>query len=63
MKSLFYDIGIYFMPILAIIFCLNLVAIIKKVKHDQSTTLNTFLMTTSFVFIVWTIAYLTMNSN
>ena len=51
----FYFIGFYLMPILAIIFCLNLVAIIKKVKDDQTTAPNTFWMTTSFVLIVWTI--------
>lgn len=51
-------IGFYFMPILAIIFCLNLVEIIKKVKKDQPTSKNTFWMTTAFALIVWTIAVL-----
>lgn len=58
MDSLVYIIGFYLMPILAIIFCLNLVTIIKKVKNDQTTAHNTFWMTTSFVLIVWTIAIL-----
>ncbi len=49
-------ISIYVMPILAITFCLNLVAIIKKVKKDQPTTTNTVWLTISFVFIVWSIA-------
>lgn len=44
------------MPILAITFCLNLVAIIKKIKKEQSTTTNTVWLTISFVFIVWSIA-------
>ncbi|KKI92872.1 hypothetical protein WQ54_06720 [Bacillus sp. SA1-12] len=54
--SIFMYISIYFMPILAIIFCLNLVEIIKKVKKDQPTASNTFWLTTSFLFIVWSIA-------
>lgn len=49
-------ISIYVMPILAITFCLNLVAIIKKVKKEQPTTTNTVWLTISFVFIVWSIA-------
>lgn len=44
------------MPILAIIFCVNLVIIIKKVKEGLPTTFNTFLLTASFVLIVWSIA-------
>ena len=44
------------MPILAIVFCINLVEIIKKVKKEQSTSTNTFWLTTSFVLIVWSIA-------
>lgn len=49
-------ISFYVMPILAITFCLNLVAIIKKVKKEQPTTTNTVWLTISFVFIVWSIA-------
>lgn len=60
MEALIFFTGFYFMPILAIIFCLNLVEIIKKVKHDESTKGNTFWMTTSFIFIVWTISVLSM---
>ncbi|MDN4608944.1 hypothetical protein [Sporosarcina highlanderae] len=48
-------IGFYFSPILAIIFCLNLVEVIKKVKNDQPTSSNSFWMTVSFALIVWTI--------
>lgn len=44
------------MPVLAIIFCVNLVIIIKKVKEDLPTTFNAFLLTASFVLIVWSIA-------
>ncbi|WP_318505934.1 hypothetical protein [Bacillus sp. T3] len=49
-------ISIYLMPILAIIFCLNLVEILKKIKKDQPTAMNTFWLTISFVLIVWSIA-------
>ena len=52
----FLFISFYLMPILAIIFCLNLVEIIKKIKKDQPTAVNTFWLTISFVLIVWSIA-------
>ena len=35
---------------------LNLVTIIKKVKKDEQTTVNTIWLTTSFVLITWSIA-------
>lgn len=53
---IFTFIGFYFMPILAIIFCMNLVSIIKKVHKEQPTATNTLWLTASFVLIVWTIA-------
>ena len=56
----FYLISFYLMPILAIVFCLNLVSIIKKVKKDESTSMNTFWATVSFVLIVWSIAITAM---
>ena len=46
------------MPILAIIFCINLVEIIKKVKKEQPTASNTFWLTVSFVLMVWSITML-----
>ena len=49
-------ISVYVMPLLAIIFCLNLVEIIKKVKREQPTTANTVWLTISFALIVWSIA-------
>ncbi|MBS4197372.1 hypothetical protein [Lederbergia citri] len=54
--EIFSFISVYFMPILAIIFCLNLVEILKKIKNEQSTAKNTFWMTASFLLIVWSIA-------
>ena len=49
------DIGLYIVPILSIVFCLNLVSILKKLKTDEKTSINTFLMTTSFLLIMWCI--------
>lgn len=56
MESIFLFIGVYLVPILSITFCLNLVTIIKKVKKDEQTTVNTIWLTTSFVLITWSIA-------
>ncbi|WP_433747576.1 hypothetical protein [Falsibacillus pallidus] len=52
----FIFIGVFVTPILAIIFCINLVEIMKKIKHDQKTAGNTFWLTVSFMLIVWTLA-------
>ncbi|KOF08945.1 hypothetical protein AC739_17735 [Planococcus glaciei] len=56
MESTFLFIGVYLVPILSIIFCLNLVTIIKKAKRDEQTIVNTIWLTTSFVLITWSIA-------
>ena len=56
MESTFLFIGVYLIPILSIIFCLNLVTIIKKAKRDEQTIVNTIWLTTSFVLITWSIA-------
>ncbi|MBD7943211.1 hypothetical protein H9650_03695 [Psychrobacillus sp. Sa2BUA9] len=52
----FIYIGWLLMPILCIIFCLNLVSILKKVKHEEKTTVNTVWLTISFTLIMWSIA-------
>lgn len=44
------------MPILCIIFCLNLVTIMKKVQNEEKTAVNTFWLTISFTLIMWCIA-------
>ncbi len=44
------------MPIWCVIFCLNLVSILKKVKHEEKTTVNTVWLTISFTLIMWSIA-------
>ena len=53
-------IGMFIMPILAIIFCINLVEIIKKVKREERTATNTFWLTASFLLIVWSIAIISL---
>jgi len=53
---IFVFINFYLMPILGIIFCLNLVSILTKIKKDENTTKNTFWLTLSFVLIIWSIS-------
>ncbi|MGD6874774.1 hypothetical protein ACQCU1_21675 [Sutcliffiella horikoshii] len=55
-------VGAIFMPILSIIFCVNLVTILKKIKNDENTRTNTFWLTTSFILIVWSIALIGLAS-
>jgi len=47
----------YGTPVLAIIFCLNLVSIIKKVNKGADFSVNTFLMTAAFTIMVSCITY------
>lgn len=56
MEILLVIVGSLLMPVLAIIFCLNLVEIIKKIKNEEATAKNTFWLTTSFIIIVWNIS-------
>ncbi|GKV70076.1 hypothetical protein NCCP2716_25740 [Sporosarcina sp. NCCP-2716] len=53
---LFGWIGWPLMPIWCIVFCLNLVSIMKKVKQEEKTTTNTVWLTISFTIIMWTTA-------
>ncbi|MEW5570170.1 hypothetical protein [Rossellomorea marisflavi] len=55
----FLYIGMYLTPILSIIFCLNLVTIMKKIKRDEKTASNTFWLTLSFTLIAWTLVMIT----
>lgn len=48
-------IGIYLMPVLCIVFCLNLVSLLKKIRDEKETEKNTFWLTVSFSLIVYTI--------
>lgn len=55
-------VALFFAPILATVFCLNLVAIIKAVHANEPTRKHTFWLTSSFVLIVWSISLLTAYS-
>ncbi|MCM3322702.1 hypothetical protein [Cytobacillus kochii] len=48
-------IGIYLMPVLCIVFCLNLVSLLKKIRDEKETEKNTFWLTVSFSLIIYTI--------
>lgn len=63
MMLFFFYIGWFLMPIWCIVFCLNLVSILKKVKHEEKTTSNTVWLIISFTMIMWTIATLAMGTN
>lgn len=60
---IFFYMGWLFMPIWCIIFCLNLVSILKKVKHEEKTTANTVWLIISFTIIMWSIAWLAVGSS
>ncbi|MDX8045428.1 hypothetical protein SH601_05440 [Gracilibacillus sp. S3-1-1] len=44
--------GFYLLPIISIVFCYNLIAVIRKIHEDDGTYFNGFLMTASFIAIV-----------
>ncbi|MGP9043437.1 hypothetical protein [Cytobacillus kochii] len=48
-------IGIYLMPVLCIVFGLNLVSLLKKIRDEKETEKNTFWLTVSFSLIIYTI--------
>ncbi|CAI9392517.1 hypothetical protein [Bacillus sp. 522_BSPC] len=50
--------GFYLLPVYCIIFCLNLVSLLKKIQEEDNITKNTIWFTASFVFIIMTIASL-----
>lgn len=50
--------GFYLLPVFCIIFSLNMVAIIDKIKNGEQMNKNTLWLTISFVFIVWIFASL-----
>lgn len=52
---LFAYLGFLGMPLLGLIFCLNLVEVMKKIKNEQPTAANTFWLTFSFILIVYSI--------
>ncbi|MCB5236529.1 hypothetical protein [Niallia circulans] len=50
--------GFYLLPAYCIIFCLNVVSLLKKIKEEDYTTKNTIWLTVSFILIIMTIASL-----
>ncbi len=56
MAAITMNIGVFLVPFLCIIFCLNFVSILKKVKKDEDTAIHTFWLTLSFTLIMWSIA-------
>ncbi len=59
MIQIFAIFGFYLLPIYCIVFCLNLVSIIKKIKYEEDTNKNTLWVTISFILIICTLASLT----
>ncbi len=58
MYTLFQYIAIYLTPILSIVFCINLVSILKKVNKNEEILKNTLWLSISFLLIIWSMAYL-----
>ncbi|QTD42085.1 hypothetical protein [Sporosarcina sp. Te-1] len=54
--------GVYLNPILAIVFCINLVSVMKKIKREEETERNTFWMSVSFAYIVFSLTWIMMLS-
>ncbi|MCG3088745.1 hypothetical protein [Sporosarcina cyprini] len=55
--------GFLLNPILAIVFCINLVAAMKKVKREEDTARNTFWMSMSLGYIIFSLTTLIMASS
>ena len=56
MIQIFAIIGFYLLPLYSIVFCLNLVSILKKVKYEENTSKNTIWIAVSFTLIICTFA-------
>jgi len=52
--------GFYLLPVYGIIFCVNLVSLLKKIKDNKVTEKNTIWMTISFILIITTIGALAL---
>jgi hypothetical protein len=50
--------GFYLLPVYGIIFCLNFVSLLKKIKGTENTGKNTVWFTVSFILIITTIGAL-----
>lgn len=51
-------IGALTIPIWGIVFCLNLIAIIEKIKYERIYTKNVFWFTLSFVVIITVLTFI-----
>lgn len=51
--------GLFLNPILAVVFCLNLISIIKKANQEKkvSTQKNTVWVTISFAYIIFSLTW------
>ncbi len=58
MIQIFGVIGFYLLPLYSIVFCLNLVSILKKVKNEENTGINSLWLVVSFTLIIVTFASL-----
>lgn len=58
--KLFALIGFYTLPIWGIIFCLNLISIIEKIKYEKEHKKSTFWFTLSFVIIITVLSLLSI---
>ena len=56
--QIFAIIGFYLLPLYSIVFCLNLVSILKKIKYEENTNKNTLWLVVSFTLIIGTFASL-----
>lgn len=56
MIQIFALIGFYLLPLYGIVFCLNLVSILKKIKYEENTSKNTIWIVVSFTLIICTFA-------
>lgn len=50
-------IGVLSVPMWSVVFCLNLISIIEKIKYKKDHTKNSFWFTVSFVIIITVITF------
>lgn len=59
MEIFFSFICIYLNPIFSFLFCFSLIRLIKKIHlGDKKLGLEQFLLTSSFILIIWSISFL-----
>lgn len=60
--SLLLTAGVLSIPIWGIVFCLNFIALIEKIKDEEYYTKNAFWFTCSFVIIVTVLTFAVVSS-